>query len=126
MKIKILNDYGEVYDSGTIMTLDALKRDYEEANWVDNEDTIAWDGWSEIEILDFIADAWGIDYEIIKLTTRVEVDVPEDFDVWDSDSKAFEDIVSEARDNILDRPFNYLYEENAEVREDTECPYDGD
>ena len=66
MKIKILNDYGEVYDSGTIMTLDALKRDYEEANWVDNEDTIAWDGWSEIEILDFIADAWGIDYEIIK------------------------------------------------------------
>ena len=40
MKIKILNDYGEVYDSGTIMTLEALKRDYEEANWVDNEDTI--------------------------------------------------------------------------------------
>ena len=60
------------------------------------------------------------------VTTRVVVDVPEDFDVWDSDSKAFEDIVSEARDNILDRPFNYLYEENAEVREDTECPYDGD
>ena len=66
MKIKILNDYGEVYDSGTIMTLDALKRDYEEANWLEEDGAIAWDGWSEIEILDFIADAWGIDYEIIK------------------------------------------------------------
>ena len=66
MEIKILSDYGEVYDSGTIMTLDALKSDYEDANWVDNESTIAWDGWSENEILDFIADAWGIDYEVLK------------------------------------------------------------
>ena len=60
------------------------------------------------------------------VTTRVEVDVPEDFNVWDSDSKAFEDIVSEARDNILDEPMNYLYGENVEIREDIECPYEGD
>lgn len=66
MEIKILNDYGEVYDSGTIMTLDTLKRDYEEANLFEEDGTIAWDGWSEIEILDFIADGWGIDYEILK------------------------------------------------------------
>ena len=66
MKIKIISDYGEVYDSGTIMTLDALKSDYEDANWVDNESTISWDGWSENEILDFIADTWGIEYEVLK------------------------------------------------------------
>lgn len=60
------------------------------------------------------------------VTTRVEVDVPEDFNVWDSDSKAFEDIVSEARDNILDEPMNYLYGDNIEIREDIECPYEGD
>ena len=67
MEIKIISDYGEVYDSGTIMTLDTLKTDYEDATWTDNESTIAWDGWSENEILDFIADAWGIDYEVISI-----------------------------------------------------------
>ena len=66
MEIKILNDCGEVYESGTIMELETLKTDYEDATWTDNESTIAWDGWSENEILDFIADAWGIDYEVLK------------------------------------------------------------
>lgn len=60
------------------------------------------------------------------ITTRVEVDVPEDFNEYDSDSNGFEEVVAEARDNILEKPMNYLYEENVEIREDTECPYDGD
>lgn len=66
MKIKIISDYGEVYESGTIMELETLKTDYEDANWVDNESAISWDGWSENEILDFIADTWGIEYEVLK------------------------------------------------------------
>jgi hypothetical protein len=68
MVIRIKNDFGEVYECGQEMTLDALKQDYDEANWVDNDDdSIAWDGWTEQEVLKFITDAWGIDYEIVGL-----------------------------------------------------------
>ena len=66
MKIRIKNDYGDVYENNTIMTLDTLKRDYEEANWFEEDGEIAWDGWTEKEIIDFIADAWGIEYEVLK------------------------------------------------------------
>jgi len=66
MVIRIKSDDGEVYESGQEMTLDDLKKDYNEANWVDNDvDAIAWDSWTDQEVLKFITDAWGIDYEII-------------------------------------------------------------
>lgn len=59
-------------------------------------------------------------------STRVEVDVSEDFDphncnlVLSDHEKAWESIVKEARENILENPCNYLYEENAEIEEDLE------
>ena len=70
--------------------------------------------------------AYLVDFNV---TTRVEVDVPEDFDpnncnlIIPEHDQAFSSIVKEAVDNILEVPHNYLYEENAEIREDTECPY---
>ena len=66
MVIRIKSDNGEVYEHGQEMTLNGLKKDYDEANWVDNDvDAIAWDGWTDQDVLKFITDAWGIDYEII-------------------------------------------------------------
>jgi hypothetical protein len=68
MTIRIKSDFGEVYECGQEITLETLKKDYEEANWIDNDidtDSTAWDGWTEQEILKFIAGMWGIDYEII-------------------------------------------------------------
>ena len=62
-------------------------------------------------------------------TTRVTVDVPEDFDVHDCSlileehKKAWDSIVKEARENILENPENYLYGDNVEIEEDKECPY---
>ena len=62
-------------------------------------------------------------------TTRVVVDVPDDFDVHNCNliiadhEKAFDSIIQEARDNILEDPENYLYGDNAEIFEDDECPY---
>lgn len=68
MQIKIIDDYEEVYENGEILSLDTLKKHYDEATWVDTEDEkgIAWDGWSDEEIVKFITDAWGIQYEIIQ------------------------------------------------------------
>lgn len=62
-------------------------------------------------------------------TTRVVVDVPENFDVHNCNllvvghEKAWDSIVKEARDNILENPECYLYDDNVEVNEDEECPY---
>jgi hypothetical protein len=69
MVIRIKSDYGEVYECGQEMTLEALKQAYEEANWMDDGDPIAlnWSGWTEKEVLKFITDAWGIDYDIVTL-----------------------------------------------------------
>ncbi len=68
MQIKIINDYGEVYESGEILSLDTLKKHYDQATLVDNgnEEGIAWDGWSDVEVVKFICDAWGIQYEVLK------------------------------------------------------------
>ena len=63
-------------------------------------------------------------------STRVVVDVSEDFDphncnlVISEHEKAWESIVEEAIENILENPCNYLYEGDAEINEDTECPYE--
>ena len=35
-------------------------------------------------------------------------------------------IINEAVGNILEVPYNYLYVENAKVKEDLECPYEED
>lgn len=64
-----------------------------------------------------------------ELVTRVIADVPEDFDpncnlMIPKDAGAFHSIVEGAVSNIMEVPYNYLYDENAEVEEDTECPYD--
>ena len=62
-------------------------------------------------------------------TTRVVVDVPEDFDVNNYNlvikehEIAWDSIVKEARENILENPECYLYGDNVEVIEDEECPY---
>ena len=62
-------------------------------------------------------------------TTRVTVDVPEDFDVHDCNlileehKNAWDSIVKEARENILENPECYLYDDNVEIEEDKECPY---
>lgn len=64
---------------------------------------------------------------IFTTVTRVVVDVPEDFDpyncVTEEQECAYDTIIDEARENIMENPANYLYEENAEIMEDTECPY---
>jgi hypothetical protein len=62
-------------------------------------------------------------------TTRVIVNVPEDFDVHDCNliikehEEAYDSIIKEARENILENPENYIYGDNAEIEDDTECPY---
>ena len=61
--------------------------------------------------------------------TRVTADVPESFDpdncnlVIPEQDEAYSSIVKEAADNILEIPYSYLHEENAEIEEDVECPY---
>ena len=61
-------------------------------------------------------------------TTRVVVDVPEEFNpndcnlILEEDDKAYDSIIREARENILENPENYIYGDNAEIEEDVECP----
>ena len=62
-------------------------------------------------------------------TTRVVVDIPEDFNpnncnlVIKEHEEAYDSIIREARENILENPENYIYGDNAEIDEDIECPY---
>ena len=60
-------------------------------------------------------------------TTRVEVDIPEGFNpsnlVIKEHEEAYDSIIREARENILENPENYIYGDNAEIEEDIECPY---
>lgn len=64
-----------------------------------------------------------------ELETRVIADVPEDFNLNDcnlmipKNAGAFHSIVKEAVNNIMEVPYNYLYDENAWIEEDIECPY---
>jgi len=66
------------------------------------------------------------------LQTRVIADVPEGFDPNDCNliipehEEAFSSIVEKAANNIMETPYNYLYNENAEIEEDIECPYDSE
>ena len=62
-------------------------------------------------------------------TTRVVVDIPENFSpnncnlVIKEYEEAYDSIIREARENILENPENYIYGDNAEIEEDIECPY---
>lgn len=62
-------------------------------------------------------------------TTRVVVDIPEDFNpnkcnlIIKEHEEAYDSIIKEARENILENPEGYLCWDNAEIEEDTECPY---
>jgi hypothetical protein len=62
-------------------------------------------------------------------TTRVVVDIPEGFNpnncnlVIKEHEEAYDSIIREARENILENPENYIYGDNAEIEEDIECPY---
>ena len=63
-------------------------------------------------------------------TTRVVVDVPENFDVHNCNfiikehEDAWDSIVKEARENILENPEGYICGDNVdEIEEDKECPY---
>ena len=61
-------------------------------------------------------------------TTRVTVDVPEDFDVHNCITKehenAWDSIVKKDRENILVNSEGYICGDNVdEVQEDKECPY---
>lgn len=65
-----------------------------------------------------------------EVTTRVVADVPEEFNPIDynlitkKDAQAFDAIIKQARDNILEVPENYIYADNAEIAEDIDCPHD--
>ena len=62
-------------------------------------------------------------------TTRVVVDVLEGFNpnncnlVIKEHKEAYDSIIREARENILENPENYIYGDNAEIEGDIECPY---
>ena len=60
-KIKILSDYGKVYDPNTIIKIADLLKDYKDT--VDEEDFIIVSQWDERKAVEFIADAWGLDIE---------------------------------------------------------------
>ena len=65
-----------------------------------------------------------------EITTRVVVDIPKEFNpnelnlIDEKDSQAFNTIIKQARNNILEVPENYIYGGNAEIEEDTICPSD--
>lgn len=59
--------------------------------------------------------------------TRVVVDVPENIGEDELESYEGEDykneILNKAQIQILNFPFEYICEDNAEIKDDTECPY---
>ena len=62
-------------------------------------------------------------------TTRVVVNIPEGFNpnncnlIIKEHEEAYDSIIREARENILENSDNYLFGDNAEIEEDIECPY---
>ena len=63
------------------------------------------------------------------ITTRVVVNIPEGFNpnncnlIIKEHEEAYDSIIREARENILENSDNYLFGDNAEIEEDIECPY---
>ena len=62
-KIKILSDYGKVYDPNTVIKVADLLKDYKDT--VDEEDFVIVSQWDERKAVRFIADAWGLDIEFL-------------------------------------------------------------
>ena len=64
------------------------------------------------------------------ITTRVVVNIPEGFNpnncnlIIKEHEEAYDSIIREARENILENSDNYLFGDNAEIEEDIECPYE--
>lgn len=50
-------------------------------------------------------------------TTRVTADVPEDFNLF-THYDIYNSIINDARNNIIETPHSYLFEENSSVVED--------
>lgn len=66
MKIKIINDSGEVYEKHRIMEASELINDYIDANrgTQDCDDVCDWlETIPEIDALNFIGDMWGIEFK---------------------------------------------------------------
>lgn len=62
-KIKILSDYGNVYDPNTIISIIDLLNDYGET--ISKEDFAIVSQWDERKAVEFIADAWGLKIEFL-------------------------------------------------------------
>ena len=64
MKIRIIDDYGEVYETGRIMEAQELINDYidciNDVETIDFLHTV-----DEDTAMKFIKDMWGIEYEIL-------------------------------------------------------------
>lgn len=62
-KIKILSDYGNVYEPNTIISITDLLNDYK--NTISEEDFAIVAAWDERKAVRFIADAWGLYVEFL-------------------------------------------------------------
>lgn len=62
-KIKILSDYGNVYNPNTIISITDLLNDYGET--ISKEDFAIVAKWDRRKAVDFIADAWGLKIEFL-------------------------------------------------------------
>ena len=62
-KIKILSDYGNVYEPNTIIKIDDLLNDYRDT--ISEEDFAIVAAWDKLKAVEFIADAWGLDIELL-------------------------------------------------------------
>ena len=62
-KIKILSDYGNVYEPNTIISIDDLLNDYKDT--ISEEDFAIVAAWDERKAVEFIADAWGLEIEFL-------------------------------------------------------------
>lgn len=66
MKIRIIEDYGEVYESGREMEANELINDYIDClNEIEYSDTIEFLRNDERTSLKFIGDMWGLKYVIV-------------------------------------------------------------
>ena len=62
-QIKILSDYGNVYQANTILSVQELINDY--GNTVKEEDFAIVDKWDRRKAVEFIANAWGLKIEFL-------------------------------------------------------------
>lgn len=70
MKIKITKDFGDVYEEGFVMEAKDLISDYKDClspNEPNDKEVMDWlDELSDEDALEFIADLWRIEYEVLE------------------------------------------------------------